>query len=309
MEYKDYYKILGVQKNATPEEIKKIYRQLAKKYHPDKNPGNKAAEEKFKSITEANEVLSDPEKRKKYDALGANWKQYENAGANQNRGPYYNRQANNNYGGAEGFENIFGNSGGFSDFFESFFGAGYAGAKNKASSFRQPKKGRDYEAILTVSLQEAFNGADKEISVDGKKLRVKITPGVDDEKKLRLSKLGAEGLNGGERGDLYLIIKIDKHQSFDRKAEDLYLALVIDLYTAMLGGKKEIKTIDGKNISITIPKETDNGKILRLKGLGMPNYENPKIRGDLFITITVKLPKGLTTKEEKLFKELSEQRK
>ncbi len=307
MEYKDYYKILGVDKSASADEIKKVYRQLAKKYHPDKNPGNKAAEEKFKSITEANEVLSDPEKRKKYDTLGANWKQYENAAPN--RGPYYSQQSHGGFTGAEGFENIFGNSGGFSDFFESFFGAGFAGAKNKASSFRQPKKGRDYEAYLTVTLHEAFTGADKEISVDGKKLRVKITPGVEDGKKLRLPKQGGEGISGGERGDLYLIIKIDRHQSFDRKDDDLYHTLIIDLYTAVLGGKKEIKTIDGKNISITVPKESDNGKILRLKGLGMPNYENPKLRGDLFITLSVKLPKNLSTKEEKLFKELSELRK
>ncbi len=308
MEYKDYYKILGVDKNATADEIKKVYRQLAKKYHPDKNPGNKAAEEKFKGITEANEVLSDPEKRKKYDTLGANWKQYENAGPSQSRGGYYSNQGHSNFGNAGNFENIFGESG-FSDFFESFFGGGFTGAKNKASAFKQVRKGRDYEAILVVTLEEAYSGTEKEISVDGKKLRVKIAPGVDDGKKLRLPKQGAEGINGGERGDLYLVIKIDKHQVFDRKADDLYITLTIDLYTAILGGKKEIKTIDGKNISISIPKETDNGKILRLKSLGMPKYDASKTRGDLFITITVKLPKNLSAKEEKLFKELSELRK
>ncbi len=306
MEYKDYYKILGVEKNATAEEIKKVYRQLAKKYHPDKNPGNKAAEEKFKGITEANEVLSDPEKRKKYDTLGANWKQYENAGAAQGKGRYYSNTAQNSYGNPGNYENIFGDSSGFSDFFESFFGGGFSSAKGRTSTFKQPRKGRDYESVLSVSIEEAYNGTEREISVDGKKLRVKITPGVDEGKKLRLPKQGAEGLNCGERGDLYLIIKIDKHETFDRKADDLYLTLVIDLYTAVLGGKKEIKTIDGKNISITIPKETDNGKILRLKALGMPRYDAPKIRGDLFITIAVKLPKNLSSKEEKLFKELSE---
>ncbi|MHB8578310.1 MAG: DnaJ C-terminal domain-containing protein [Ignavibacteriaceae bacterium] len=304
MEYKDYYKTLGVEKNANAEEIKKAYRKLAKKYHPDKNPGDKSSEEKFKEITEANEVLSDPEKRKKYDTLGSNWKQYQNAGNERGYNNYSNQRQ---YNVPPEYENLFGGAG-FSDFFESFFG-GNINAQRKGNTFRRSRKGKDYEAILSISLEDAYNGVEREISVDGKKLRVKITPGIQEGKKLRLKNQGAEGVGGGERGDLYLTIKIDKHPLFERRNDDLYYSMPVDLYTAVLGGKKQIKTLEGKFINIDIPKETDNGKILRLKGLGMQKSDGSKGRGDLFVTISVNIPKNLSSKEIKLFNELSELRK
>jgi len=309
MEFKDYYKTLGVDKNAGADDIKNAYRKLAKKYHPDKNPGDKSAEEKFKEITEANEVLSDAEKRKKYDTLGANWKQYQNSGQTANQDWFKNFSTNgqNNFKASADFENIFGNSG-FSDFFESFFGGGFSSTKRE-TPFNRTHKGSDYESTVKISLEEAYNGSEREISVNGKKLRVKIAPGIEDGKKLRLKSQGAEGSGGGERGDLYLNIKIDGHPLYESRDDDLYFTLPVDLYTAVLGGKKQIKTLDGKIININIPKETDNGKILRLKNLGMPKSGSLKQRGDLFVTISVKLPRNLSSKEIKIFNELAELRK
>jgi len=302
MEYKDYYKILGVDKNATKDDIKKVYRRLAKKYHPDKNPGDKASEEKFKEVTEANEVLSDPEKRKKYDQLGSNWKQYQNAGAEASYG-HRNYQAGNQGDGVHysgNFDELFGNVGGFSDFFESFFG----GTTNQAKQSR-PRKGKDHEALLRISLEEAHTGTEKEFLLDGKKIRLKITPGIEQGKRLRLKHQGSNGIAGGEKGDLYINIRIDDHAQFARKGNDLYCDLNVDLYTAILGGKKNLKTLDGKTINVNIPPETESGTSLRIKGMGMHHSNDTNLRGDLFVKIIVKLPKHLSSKETELFKELS----
>jgi curved DNA-binding protein len=309
MEYKDYYKVLGVNKNATAEEIRKAYRQLAKKYHPDKNPGNKSAEEKFKELTEANEVLSDKEKRKKYDTLGANWKQYQTSG-NADSSNWYN-QYNSGAGGrtydfSSNTGGMFEGEGGFSDFFESFFGGSFKD-KTRASTKAQPRKGRDYESKLSVSLNEAYSGSEPEFKINGRILKVKITPGIEDGKKLRLKNQGGEGTRGGEKGDLYLTINIKKHLLYDRKGDDLYFNLDVDIYTAILGGKKQLKTLDGKTINITIPKETDNETILRMKDLGMPKLTGGK--GDLFVTIKVRIPKNLSSEEKSLFEKLAAIRK
>ena len=300
MEFKDYYKTLGVDKNATKDDIKKAYRRLAKKYHPDKNPGDKASEEKFKEVTEANEVLSDPEKRKKYDQLGSNWKQYENAGPSYR---YRNYQAGNQGEGTQfsgNVDELFGNVGGFSDFFESFFG----GASNPSRQQR-PRKGKNYEATLSVSLEEAHNGTVKEFTLDGKKIRIKITPGTEQGKRLRLKNQGSEGVSGGEKGDLYITINIQNHSNFERIGNDLYCNLEIDLYTAILGGKKPLRNIDGKTINVTIPPETDGGTTFRIKGMGTHLFNDTSSRGDLFVKINVKLPKHLSSREIELFKELS----
>jgi curved DNA-binding protein len=305
MEYKDYYKTLGVNKTATTEEIRKAYRQLAKKYHPDKNPGNKSAEEKFKELTEANEVLSDPEKRKKYDMLGTNWKQYQTSGYPEGNNWYNNF---NSAGGGRPFDfssdsgEMFGGAGGFSDFFESFFGSSLKD-KARTSTRAQSRKGRDYESKLSITLNEAYSGSEREITINDKRLKIKINPGIEYGKKLRLKNQGDEGTRGGERGDLYLTINIDKHPFYERKGDDLYLNLDIDLYTAILGGKKQLKTLDGKTINITIPKETDNETILRMKGLGMPKSNGGK--GDLFVTIKIRIPKGLSSEEKSLFEKLA----
>ena len=305
MEFKDYYKIIGVDKNASQDEIKKAYRKLAMKYHPDRNQDNKKAEEKFKQVTEANEVLSDPEKRKKYDSLGSNWKQYQSQG--QGFDDFYSNYGRGG-GGAQysysgNLDDLFGNISGFSDFFESFFGR--SGTATGRTQRVRSRKGQDFEATLYIPLIETYNGTTKEISVGGKRVRVKISPGTKDGKKLRLKGLGNEGMNGGEKGDLYLTLKIEKDPYFELDGNNLYYDLYVNLYTAVLGGKKQVITLGGKTINITIPKGTDSGKVLRLKGLGFPTSENSKIYGDLLVRIKVELPQNLTKEEKELFEKLA----
>lgn len=304
MEYKDYYKILGVEKSASPDEIKKAYRKLAMKHHPDRNAGNKLSEEKFKEITEANEVLSDPEKRKKYDTLGANWNQYQHTGGHgfddfSNHFGGNRRSSGNTYEFSGDLGDLFGGmGGGFSDFFESFFGGS---GKDFTGRTQQQKTAVDVEANLNVTLEDVFNGSEKQISVDGKKLKIKINPGTKDGQRLRLKGLGRSKTAGGEKGDLYLNIHVLHHPFYEIKDNNLYYNLDVDLYTAVLGGKENIKTLDGKTISIAIPEGTESEKILRLKGLGL---RNESVRGDLFVNIHVTIPKDLTKEEKELFKKL-----
>ncbi len=313
MEFKDYYKILGVDKNATQEEIKRAYRKLAMKYHPDRNPGDKSAEEKFKEITEANEVLSDPEKRKKYDTLGANWKQYQHAGGGFD--DFFSQFGSAQSGGGRTYTfsgdlgDLFGNLGGFSDFFESFFGSR---GRQQESRFRSHDFGQnaasgiDLVADLNISLEEAFNGGERIINVDDKKVKIKINPGTKDGQKLRLKGLGRSRTQNGQPGDLYLNIHILQHPFYEIKDSDLYYNLDIDVYTAVLGGKEYIRTLDGKTISINIPEGTDSGSILRLKNLGMQKESG---RGDLFVRINVSVPKNLSEEEKQLFRKLQNLRK
>lgn len=306
MEFKDYYKIIGVDRNATQDEIKKKYRKLALKYHPDRNPGDKAAEEKFKEITEAHEVLSDPEKRKKYDALGANWKQYQSSGKgfedffSQFKG---GRPGRSSFEFSGNFGDLFGNVSGFSDFFEGFFGRG--SSKGRGYRTQRKMKGQDYEAVLYITLEEAFKGTNKEVLIEGKKLRIKINPGTKDSKKLRLRNQGGAAAGGGERGDLYLIIKIEKHPFYEIDGYDLYYDLYIDFTTAALGGKKKIKTLDGKTVNINIPEGTDSGKIFRIGGMGMYKSEKKTDRGDLMVRVKVETPKNLSKDEKDLLKRLA----
>jgi curved DNA-binding protein len=302
MDFKDYYKTLGVDKKATKEEIKKAFRRMAKKYHPDKNAGDKASEEKFKEVTEANEVLSDPEKRKKYDQLGSNWKNYQNAepGGNERYRNYQSGQGGEGVHYTGNYDELFGNVGGFSDFFESFFGGG--GSQPRQA---RPRKGKNYEASLSISLEEAHRGTEKEFTIDGKKIRIKIAPGTEHGKRLRLKNQGSSGVSGGEKGDLYITIQVENHPLFERNGNDLYYNIDIDLYTAILGGKKTVKTLDGKTINVNIPAETDSGSMLRIKEMGMHHSDNINLRGDLYVKINVKLPKQLSAKEKELFKELS----
>lgn len=313
MEFKDYYKILGVDKNATKEEISKAFRKLAVKYHPDKNPNNKAAEEKFKEITEANEVLSDPEKRKKYDTLGANWNQYQTDGGGFE--DFYSQFGGSRRGSGTTYEfsgdfgDLFGGmGGGFSDFFESFFGGRGKQSRSGFGSkgFQSQPAGVDVEADLHISLEEAFNGSERQVSLDGKKLKIKINPGTTDGQKLRLKGLGRSSIQGGTKGDLYLNIHILQHPFYEIEDGKLFYNLDVDLYKAVLGGKEEIKTLDGKKISINIPEGTESENILRLKSLGLKKANG---RGDLFIRIHVTIPKYLSEKEKKLFKDLSKLRK
>ncbi|MGB5529499.1 MAG: J domain-containing protein [Ignavibacteriaceae bacterium] len=311
MEFKDYYKILGVDKSATKEEISKAFRKLALKYHPDKNPNNKAAEEKFKEITEAHEVLSDPEKRKKYDTLGANWNQYQTSGGGFED---FFSQFGGRRGGGTTFEysgdfgDMFGGSSGFSDFFDSLFGQRGGRGSDFYGAQRGREKGQDFEATLYISLEEAYNGASKEVLINGKKLRIKIDPGTKDGSKLRLKDQGSASRSGIVSGDLYLTIKIQKHPFYEIDGDDLYFDLIIDLYTAVLGGKKKVKLINGKTISIDIPEGTDSGKLFRIGNFGLKKQGSGSDRGNLFIRIMIETPKNLSKKELELFKELSKLR-
>ena len=309
MEFKDYYKILDVEKTASKEEISKAFRKLALKYHPDKNPNNKAAEEKFKEITEAHEVLSDPEKRKKYDTLGANWNQYQSTGSGFE--DFFSQFGGASRGGGTTYEfsgdfsDLFGGmGGGFSDFFESFFGGRGRQAKSGFDSqgFQNQPKGIDVEADLHISFEEAFNGSERQISIDGKTLKIKINPGTSDGQKLRIKGLGRSSIQGGTKGDLFLNIHVLQHPFYEIQDGELFYNLDVNLYTAILGGKEEIKTLDGKKISINIPEGTESEKILRLKKLGL---QKDNERGDLFVKVHVTMPKNLSEKEKKLFKELS----
>ncbi len=304
MEYKDYYKILGVDKSATQDEIKKAYRKLAMKHHPDRNAGNKSSEEKFKEITEANEVLSDPEKRKKYDTLGSNWNQYRNTGG-QGFDDFYThfgggrRSSGSTYEFNGDLGDIFGGmGGGFSDFFESFFGGSGKGFGGRT---QQQKTAIDVEANMNVTLEDVFVGSEKQISVEGKKLKIKINPGTKDGQKLRLKGLGRSKTVDGTKGDLYLNIHILQHPFYEIKDNELFYNLDVDLYTAVLGGKESIRTLDGKTVSINIPEGTESDKILRLKGLGLINES---VRGDLFVNIHVTVPKNLDKEEKELFNKL-----
>ena len=301
MEYKDYYKALGINKNASQDDIKRVYRKLALKYHPDKNPGNKVAEEKFKDIGEAYEVLKDPEKRKKYDQLGANWKQYEKAGFDPSaygftggrpEGRYhyeFHGDPSENFGGS-----------GFSDFFESFFGVTGGGFRG-FSNFGQDIPGSDLAGDVSITLQEAYHGTERIIDLGNEKIKVKIKPGAYDGLKLRIKGKGQKG-SRGKAGNLYLTVKVNPHPLYKRKGEDLLLDVPIDLFIALLGSKQKIQTLSGE-VNINIPEATQNGKQLRLKGKGMPKYGKPGY-GDLIITLIVQLPKRLTQEQKESIKKL-----
>lgn len=294
MDYKDYYKILGIDKKATQEEIKKAYRALAVKYHPDKNPNNKEAEAQFKLVNEANGVLSNAEKRKKYDELGENWQQYEQAG-NQGGGNPFGGAAGQQYrGGNEGY----GGQTDFSDFFEQFFAG-----KTRGGSNAQSRRGGDYETEMEISLEEAYQGTSRIIQVENEKLRITTKQGAYTDQQLRIKSKGAKGSSEANRGDLFVRLRVKLHPQFVRKGDDLYTTQNIDLYTAVLGGEVIVNTLSGQ-VKIKIAEGTQNGKSIRLKGKGMPIYEKSEFFGDLYIQLQVQIPENLTDKQKKLFEEL-----
>ncbi|WP_026463386.1 J domain-containing protein [Adhaeribacter aquaticus] len=306
MEYKDYYKVLEVDKTASKEEIKKQYKKLARKYHPDVNPGNKVAEEKFKALNEAHEVLGDDEKRKKYDALGADWKRYEQTGAGGgfNWGQY--AQGTSGAGGYQTHSSNFDDSD-FSDFFSSFFGemggaaAGSRGGRRRnSSSF----KGQDLRADITLPLEEAFTGGKKTITVNGKNLRITIKPGVEDGQTIRLKGNGGPGMNGGENGDLYLTFRIPPHPRYTRQGHDVYVEALVPVYKAALGGDTIVETLNGQ-VKIKLKPGSQNGTTLRLKGKGFPVYNQEGNFGDLYIKLNLQLPQNLTDQEKNLFQQLA----
>jgi len=299
MDFKDYYTVLGVSKTASQAEIKKAFRKLAVKYHPDKNPNNKTAETKFKEANEANEVLSDPEKRKKYDALGENWKNYGQQTGGQDQGFDWSKYQDTGGGKRSYSSGDFGAETNFSDFFESVFGASRSGS----SRSKRPQKGDDYSAEVELSLEEAYSGTSRLLDVGTEKLQMKFKPGVKDGQTLRIKGKGGQGFNKGERGDIYIKIHIPTHPHFERREDDLYCEMPVELYTLILGGKATVRTLKGI-LKIDIPKGTDNGKVLRLKGMGMPVFGSANSFGDLYAKVKVMIPKDLSEKEIKLFEEL-----
>ncbi len=311
MDFKDYYKVLGVERSASQDDIRKAYRKLAVKYHPDKNPGNKQAEDKFKEITEAHEVLGDPEKRKKYDELGSDWQSYSRGqrGAGD-YGDWFNQRGRSYAGGNQYYsysadaEDLFRNMGGFSDFFESFFGGGhFASAGGRAGARRAPRKGGDYEAELHVSLEEALKGTERLVAVDSRKLRIRIAPGTPSGQKLRLKSQGAQSPTGGQRGDLIVTIRVDKHPHFKEEAGNLYHTLSIDVPTAVLGGKKRVTLPSGQTVNLTIPPGTGSGTSLRIKGKGLQRPGTSET-GDVLVRIEIHVPKKLTPEQKEAVEKL-----
>ena len=294
MDFVDYYHTLGVDKNATDEDIKKAYRKLARKYHPDLNPNDKEANKKFQQINEANEVLSDPEKRKKYDQYGKDWKHAEeferarqsHAGPSHDWGEY-------TYSGTN-------DEGGFSDFFESLFG------KRRDAGRSQVKfRGSDYNAELHLSLRDAYHTHKQVLTVNGKNIRITIPAGVEDGQVIKLKGHGGAGVNGGPNGDLYITFIITPDPQFKRLGNDLYATIDLDLSTAILGGEITIETLNGK-IKLKVNPETQNGSTIRLKGKGFPVYKKEGEHGDLFVTWQVKLPTNLTEKQKELFRQFAQ---
>lgn len=291
MDYKDYYKILGVAKTATDKEIKAAYRKLARKHHPDVNAGNKEAEARFKEINEANEVLGDKEKRKRYDELGANWSAF---------GPEAPRGRPWPGGGTRiEFEDI-GGAGGFSDFFRTFFegGGGFGGGEEAE------RPASDAEGEVDLTLAEVFRGTTREVGVGGtrRRVEVKIPPGVRDGSRVRVAGEGGRGA-GGRRGDLYLRVRVAPDPVFERKGDDLQTTLRAPLTAAVLGGEAQVPTLEG-SVGIKIPAGTPAGQVFRLRGHGLPKLGTPGERGDLLATLAVELPRTVTDRQRELFEEL-----
>ncbi len=315
MEFRDYYSILGVQKNSTNDEIKSAYRKLANKYHPDKTKGDKKAEEKFKEINEAYQVLSDPEKRKKYDLLGSNWNQHRNTGGtsdNFNWDEWFEQPRSqprkSNKEGYQTFRDFFSQGGGVSDFFQKIFGSGFSGFSQNQGYSYSPERGKDIETTLDITLEEAYKGTSRFLSVGEKKVEVKIKPGVQDNQILKLSGLGEPGKHGGANGDIFVTIKVKLHNKLERKGDDLFLDILLDLYTLILGGNAKINTFGGK-VKFSIPPQSQNGKVLKLSNQGMPLYSDSTRRGDLYIKLLAKLPENLSNEEIELFNKLKNLRK
>ena len=305
MEYKDYYKVLGIERTASRDEVKKAYRKLAMQYHPDRNPNDKGAEDKFKELNEAYQVLGDEQKRAHYDQLGSAYSQWERRGApggfdwsqwQQAGGP---GNVHVEYSGDLG--DIFGQGGSFSDFFQEIFGSmgGRQGAATRQRTRSSAAPRQSYQQAVTVSLEEAYHGGTRQVNVDGKRLELKLPAGARDGTKIRMRGAGPGG------ADIYLVVEVAADPRFTRKGDDLHTKLDIDLYTAVLGGEARVPTLNG-SLVLTIPPGSQPGQSIRLKGKGMPSLKSPNQHGDLFAQLNVKIPKKLSAKEKELFAQLAD---
>jgi curved DNA-binding protein len=310
MEYKDYYKILGIEKGASEKEIKAAYRRLARKHHPDLNRNDPKAELRFKEVNEANEVLSDPEKRRRYDALGSNWQAFGSRGFGGGARPAGPGRVRVDFGGGES---------GFSDFFETFFGQGVGGGasagfpdleellRGASMGGSGPAAGRDLEQPVELSLEEVARGAVRSVGIqEGRashSVEVKIPPGVRDAARVRVAGEGGRARSGGARGDLYLRVRVRPHPTFVRSGDDLQTAVTLPLTTAVLGGEIEAPTLDGP-VGLKVPAGSPAGRVLRLRGLGLPRLGEKGTRGDLLVQLAVAVPESLTPRERELFEEL-----
>jgi curved DNA-binding protein len=305
VDFKDYYQILGVAPGADKNAIKKVYRKLARQLHPDVNPGNKAAEEKFKTVNEAYQVLSDPEERKKYDELRAQYLRWQEAGRPGRDFQWQDWAARPGEGvrvenaTAEDLRDMFGSDSPYSDFFTSIFGQARAGGGQPRA-----RRGRDLEHTVDLTLDEAFRGATRLLDLGGRRIEARIPPGVDTGSRVRLAGQGEPGHNGGPAGDLYLITHVLPHPAFERQGDDLFAEMPVDVFTAALGGEIRVPTLDGA-VMLAIPPRTQTGRSFRLRGKGMSQLGNPDQRGDLLVWAKLMLPEPLTDRELAAFRELA----
>lgn len=293
MAFIDYYKLLGLDKTATPADIKKAFRKLARKYHPDLNPKDQDAKKNFQLINEANEVLSDPDKRKKFDQYGKDWQhseEFEKANARQN---YTSNARGQRQSGQPGGSD-------FSEFFESMFGGSPGGGRSRQAKYR----GDDLTAELHLTLLDAFSTHKRTLAVNGKNIRITIPAGIENGQTIKIPGHGGIGINGGPNGDLYISFSIANHHSIKRLDNNLYVTAELNLYTALLGGEITIETLDGK-VKLKVKPETQNGSRIKLKGKGFPIYKNEGHFGDLFVTYAIKIPTNLTEKQKTLIGELA----
>jgi curved DNA-binding protein len=297
MDYKDYYQILGISRSASTEEIRKAYRKLAMQYHPDRNPDDKQAEERFKELNEAYQVLNDPQKRAHYDRVGSAYSNWQRRGA-PSGGFDWNQWASGAPGGARveygDLNDLFGgDSGLFSDFFRTLFGGGMGAAGTRTS-----RAAPGYQQEVEISLEDAFKGATMQLQADGKRKQVKIPPGVRTGSKVRVAGSGPNGT------DLYLIVQVKDHEKFERKGNDLYTNAKVSAFTAILGGEAEVETMTGR-VKLTIPPGTQPEQVFRVAGRGMPQLKNPPNMGDLFVRLKVEIPRDLSSKQRELLEEAS----
>jgi len=309
MDFKDYYEILGVSPDADDKTIKQAYRKLARQHHPDLNPGNKEAEEKFKSINEAYQALSTPEQRKKYDELRAQYQRWQQSGGQprdfnwQNWAAQPGEQANVRYATAEDLEDLFGDESPFSDFFTSIFGQTGGRAQPRA-----PRKGQDVEAEIALSLEEAAHGTMRTLQVGDRRIEARIPPGVRTGSRVRLAGQGGPGRDGAPAGDLYLVVRLLPHPDFELEGDELHTKVPVDIYTAVAGGEVRVNTLD-RPVMLKIPPMTQSGQSFRLRGRGMPKRADPKVRGDLYARVNLVLPENMTEEELNTLRSLAANRR